>query len=160
MSVFAPLHEARLARMLGPRVEKVAVAPLEEAPCQPEALPPEDPALYAEALDDLRARLTAGRTRPLDMLLLLGDATMLAESVGRAARSMDRHGLGAVAALLARSLRQAAPLETRHLDLVALQVEAVRALLRLDPAAEAGAAADLLPILQQAVRRELPGISL
>lgn len=117
------------------------------------AVPP-DPAELSARIDELRRRFDLARSVPLEAVLILGDAERVARELKDGCL---RLGLGHAAealGLLGTSLRRAELLNPVHMDLLQLELEAVRALFRLDPRPAAAHAEELLRTLRLAARQQ------
>ncbi len=136
-----------------PPPEAEAIA--EEPPCAP-MLP--DPAELSARLDDLRARFDTARSEPLAAVLILGDAEKVAREIKDGCLRLGQRHAAEALNLLVHSLRQAELLNPAHMDLLLLELEAVRALFRLDERQTAAHADELLATLRRAARRQLSDI--
>lgn len=153
---------AGLGRKPDPSAEEATPAPGGPVPGsgqKPDQDPAQDQALVAglaARLDLLRARLATARQDAIAALLFCGDAQQdcdaLAEICDQAGWTLTGSGV----ALLSDALRRLVPAEARHLDLVALLIDALYALRRTETRNDMNrAGADLLRGLHLAVAREL-----
>jgi|GEM_PF-6027881 len=132
-----------------------AEAVADEPPCAP-ALP--DPAELSARLDALRAQFDIARSEPLAAVLILGDAEKVAREIKEGCLRLGQRHAAEALGLLGHSLRQAEPLNPAHMDLLLLELEAIRALFRLDERQAAAHADELLATLRRAARRQLSDI--
>lgn len=118
---------------------------------------PYDPAAVAARIDLMRGRFGKARSDVVSALLFLGDAQRDCDALAEACSANGWTIMASGVALLSDVLRRALPSEPRHLDLVALLIDALYALRRAETRPDMGrAGADLLRGLKLAASRELP----
>lgn len=117
---------------------------------------PYDSAAVAARIDLMRARFGQARTDAVSALLFLGDAQQDCDAIAEACAANRWSMMAEGAALLSDTLRRALPDEARHLDLIALLIDALYALRRAETRPDMGrTGADLLRGLKLAINREL-----
>ncbi len=115
---------------------------------------PPDPAEMSARIDDLRRRFDQARSVPLEAVLILGDAERVARELKDGCLRLGLSHAAEALGLLGASLRRAELLNPVHMDLLQLELEAVRALFRLDPRPLAAHAEELLRTLRLAARQQ------
>lgn len=139
---------------------------LDEPPCAP--LPPDRGELLRQ-LETLRERFDAARAEPLEALLILAEVERGTHSLRDGCKRLNLNTIADVLGLLSSTLKRTEPLNNAHMELLSLQLEAVRALFRLGSEqmhANAGAGSgtvqgageELLHALRAAVRRQFHGL--
>ncbi len=161
MNPFSLQRSKRLRAALGydgAEGEGVPAEPevVEEAP-PPEPLPLPKPEILAAELEILSQRFETARREPLAGVLILGDAQAMVQGLREAClRLGSRHAAEALG-LLGASLRRAEPLNRMHFDVMQLQLEAARALFRLNAAEALVLADELLNGLRRAAWQHFDG---
>jgi hypothetical protein len=153
---------SRTARFAEARSAEARAADRGDHPAGQTPLPagrhiPYDPAAVAARIDLMRGRFGKARSDVVSALLFLGDAQRDCDALSDACAENGWTIMADGVTLLSDVLRRALPSEQRHLDLVALLIDALYALRRAETRPDMGrAGADLLRGLKLAASRELP----
>ncbi|WP_430396614.1 hypothetical protein [Ferrovibrio sp.] len=162
MNPFSSQRSKRLRAALGYDGAEAEAVPAEpevvEEPTPPEPPPPLPSAESLSAqLELLSQRFEAARREALAGVLILGDAQNTVQGLREACQRLGQRHAAEALGLLGASLRRAEPLNRMHFDVMQLQLEAARALFRLNAAEALVLADELLNGLRRAAWQHFDG---
>ncbi|WP_374634514.1 hypothetical protein [Ferrovibrio sp.] len=127
---------------------------LDEPPCAP--LPPDRGELL-RALETLRETFEIARQEPLSALMVLADVERGVQVLRDGCLRLNLRSIADLLALLSATLQRTEPLNSAHMELLSLELEAARAMFRLG-IDQVDSSAELLHALRVAARRQFNGV--